>query len=305
MKQEFYYPSRDGKTQIHAIEWIPEGEMKGVLQICHGMVEYINRYDEFAEFMAGHGYYVTGHDHLGHGKSIQTEEDLGYFNEIRGNQYVIGDIHKLRELTMKKHPGVPYYMLGHSMGSFLLREYLTMYGTGLAGAIIMGTGYQGALVLNAGQLICRVLAAFKGWKYRSKFVDNLSFGSYNKKFEPAETTKDWITSDKERKKKYVDDPLCSYMFTLGAYYQMFEGMKVLTRKDSIARIPKELPILFVSGEDDPVGAFGKGIIKVYEKYKSAGIHNLSIHLYKGDRHEILNEVNRKDVYEDLRRWIES
>ena len=305
MKQEFYYPSRDGKTQIHAIEWIPEGEMKGVLQICHGMVEYINRYDEFAEFMAGHGYYVTGHDHLGHGKSIQTEEDLGYFNEIRGNQYVIGDIHKLRELTMKKHPGVPYYMLGHSMGSFLLREYLTMYGTGLAGAIIMGTGYQGALVLNAGQLICRVLAAFKGWKYRSKFVDNLSFGSYNKKFEPAETTKDWITSDKERKKKYVDDPLCSYMFTLGAYYQMFEGMKVLTRKDSIARIPKELPILFVSGEDDPVGAFGKGVIKVYEKYKSAGIHNLSIHLYKGDRHEILNEVNRKDVYEDLRRWIES
>ncbi|MCI5869120.1 MAG: alpha/beta hydrolase [Dorea sp.] len=305
MKQEFYYPSRDGKTQIHAIEWIPEGEMKGVLQICHGMVEYINRYDEFAEFMAGHGYYVTGHDHLGHGKSIQTEEDLGYFNEIRGNQYVIGDIHKLRELTMKKHPGVPYYMLGHSMGSFLLREYLTMYGTGLAGAIIMGTGYQGALVLNAGQLICRVLAAFKGWKYRSKFVDNLSFGSYNKKFEPAETTKDWITSDKERKKKYVEDPLCSYMFTLGAYYQMFEGMKVLTRKDSIARIPKELPILFVSGEDDPVGAFGKGIIKVYEKYKSAGIHNLSIHLYKGDRHEILNEVNRKDVYEDLRRWIES
>lgn len=305
MKQEFYYPSRDGKTQIHAIEWIPEGEMKGVLQICHGMVEYINRYDEFAEFMAGHGYYVTGHDHLGHGKSIQTEEDLGYFNEIRGNQYVIGDIHKLRELTMKKHPGVPYYMLGHSMGSFLLREYLTMYGTGLAGAIIMGTGYQGALVLNAGQLICRVLAAFKGWKYRSKFVDNLSFGSYNKKFEPAETTKDWITSDKERKKKYVEDPLCSYMFTLGAYYQMFEGMKVLTRKDSIARIPKELPILFVSGEDDPVGAFGKGVIKVYEKYKSAGIHNLSIHLYKGDRHEILNEVNRKDVYEDLRRWIES
>ena len=305
MKQEFYYPSRDGKTQIHAIEWIPEGEIKGVLQICHGMVEYINRYDEFAEFMAGHGYYVTGHDHLGHGKSIQTEEDLGYFNETRGNQYVIGDIHKLRELTMEKHPGVPYYMLGHSMGSFLLREYLTMYGMGLAGAIIMGTGYQGALILNAGQLVCKVIAVFKGWKYRSKFVDSLSFGSYNKKFEPAETTKDWITSDKERKKKYVEDPLCSYMFTLGAYYQMFEGMKVLTRKASMERIPKDLPILFVSGEDDPVGAFGKGVTKVYEKYKAAGIHNLSIRLYKGDRHEILNEIDRKDVYEDLKRWIES
>lgn len=305
MKQEFYYPSRDGKTQIHAIEWVPEGEIKGVLQICHGMVEYIDRYHEFAEYMSENGYYVTGHDHLGHGKSIQSEEELGYFDETRGNQYVIGDIQKLREMTMKKYPDAPYYMLGHSMGSFLLREYLTMYGKGLDGAVIMGTGYQSALILNAGQLVCRVIAAFKGWKHRSRFVDNLSFGSYNKRFEPAETTKDWITSDREKRQKYVEDPLCSYMFTLGAYYQMFEGMKVLTKKESLERIPKDLPILFVSGKDDPVGAFGKSVTKVYEKYKSAGIHNVSIHLYQGDRHEILNEVDREKVYHDILRWIET
>ena len=305
MKQEFYYPSRDGKTQIHAIEWVPEGKIKGVLQICHGMVEYIDRYHEFAEYMSENGYYVTGHDHLGHGKSIQSEEELGYFDETRGNQYVIGDIQKLREMTMKKYPDAPYYMLGHSMGSFLLREYLTMYGKGLDGAVIMGTGYQSALILNAGQLVCRVIAAFKGWKHRSRFVDNLSFGSYNKRFEPAETTKDWITSDREKRQKYVEDPLCSYMFTLGAYYQMFEGMKVLTKKESLERIPKDLPILFVSGKDDPVGAFGKSVTKVYEKYKSAGIHNVSIHLYQGDRHEILNEVDREKVYHDILRWIET
>ena len=305
MKQEFYYPSRDGKTQIHAIEWVPEGKIKGVLQICHGMVEYIDRYHEFAEYMSENGYYVTGHDHLGHGKSIQSEEELGYFDETRGNQYVIGDIQKLREMTMKKYPDAPYYMLGHSMGSFLLREYLTMYGKGLDGAVIMGTGYQSALILNAGQLVCRVIAAFKGWKHRSRFVDNLSFGSYNKRFEPAETTKDWITSDREKRQKYVEDQLCSYMFTLGAYYQMFEGMKVLTKKESLERIPKDLPILFVSGKDDPVGAFGKSVTKVYEKYKSAGIHNVSIHLYQGDRHEILNEVDREKVYHDIHRWIET
>lgn len=305
MKKEFCYPSRDGVTQIHAVEWIPEGEVKGVLQICHGMVEYINRYHDFAEYMCERGYYVTGHDHLGHGQSIRNEEDYGYFEEKKGNQFVIGDIQKLREMTIEKYPDVPYYMLGHSMGSFLLRQYLTMYGKGLSGAIIMGTGYQRSAVLNMGQLVCRVIAAFKGWRYRSRFVDKLSFGSYNKRFEPGETSKDWITSDKDHRQKYVNDPLCSFMFTLGGYYQMFEGMKVLTRKESMERIPKDLPVLFVAGADDPVGAFGKGVEKVYKKYKTAGMQQVSMHLYEGDRHEILNETDREQVYEDLYQWIES
>ena len=173
MKHEFYYTSRDSVTKIHAIEWLPDRDIKGVLQICHGMVEYIDRYDEFAEFMSEHGYYVVGHDHLGHGKSIQTEADLGYFDERKGNQYVIGDIYQLQEMTRKKYPDVPYFMLGHSMGSFLLRQYLTMYAGGLAGVIIMGTGHQGMLTLCAGRMICRVIAAFKGWKYRSAFVDRV------------------------------------------------------------------------------------------------------------------------------------
>ena len=303
MKHEFYYTSRDSVTKIHAIEWLPDRDIKGVLQICHGMVEYIDRYDEFAEFMSEHGYYVVGHDHLGHGKSIQTEADLGYFDERKGNQYVIGDIYQLQEMTRKKYPDVPYFMLGHSMGSFLLRQYLTMYAEGLAGVVIMGTGHQGMLTLCAGRMICRIIAAFKGWKYRSTFVDNLSFGGFNKKFEPGETSKEWITSDKKKRDEYVRDPLCSYTFTLGAYYQMFAGMKVLVRKGSMKRIQKTLPVLFTAGSDDPVGAFGKNVTRVYEKYRDAGIKDVSIHLYEGDRHEILNEVDRQNVYRDILTWI--
>lgn len=303
-KNEFYYKSRDGVTKIHAIEWIPDGEVRAVLQMCHGMVEYIDRYDEFAEYMTKKGFYVAGHDHLGHGESIQGEEYYGFFHEEKGNQYVIGDIHKLRGMIREKYPEVPYFMMGHSMGSFLLRQYLTMYSQGLSGAIIMGTGYQPYPVLAAGQFVCRIVAAFKGWKYRSELVNSLSFGSFNKKFEPGETKKDWVTSDKEKRREYVSDPLCSFTFTVSGYYQMFEGMKSLTRKDSMKRISKDLPVFFVAGADDPVGNFGKGVRKVYEKYKAAGMKKVDIKLYRDDRHEILNETDRGQVYEDIYLWLE-
>lgn len=304
MKKEFYYLSRDGKTQIHAVEWMPEDEPKGVLQICHGMVEYIERYHEFAEYLCRHGYYVTGHDHLGHGKSVKDETEYGYFPKKNGNRCVIGDIHQLRMITSKKYPGVPYLMLGHSMGSFLLRQYLTEHGDGLSGAVIMGTGYQPLAVLEAGQVVCRVTALFKGWKYRSKFVDNLSFGSFNKRFEPGETGREWVTSDSELCRRYVEDPLCMFRFTVGGYYQMFEGMKAVARAGSIAQIPEDLPILFTAGADDPVGAFGRGVMKVYRKYKSAGMRKVAVKLYAGGRHEILNETIREQVYEDLFVWCE-
>ncbi len=304
MKKDFYYLSRDGKTQIHAVEWMPEDEPKGILQICHGMVEYIERYHEFAEYLCRHGYYVTGHDHLGHGKSVKDETEYGYFPKKNGNRCVIGDIHQLRMITSKKYPGVPYLMLGHSMGSFLLRQYLTEHGEGLAGVVIMGTGYQPMAVLEAGQLLCRVTALFKGWKYRSKFVDNLSFGSFNKRFEPGETGREWVTSDTELCRRYVEDPMCMFRFTVGGYYQMFEGMKALSRAGSMAQIPRDLPVLFTAGADDPVGAFGKSVKKVYKKYKSAGMKKVAIKLYAGGRHEILNETIRNQVYEDLFVWCE-
>ena len=202
MKQEFYYPSGDGQTKIHGIVWRPETDVKAVLQICHGMVEYIDRYNDFAQYLAERGVCVVGHDHLGHGESVQSEEYLGFFHESHGNKYVITDIHRLRRMTEKDYAGVPYFMMGHSMGSFLLRQYLTMRAEGLAGAIIMGTGYMPHGLLAAGQMVCRTIAAVKGWQYRSEFMNQLGMGGYNKQFEPSESTKDWITSDEEMRKKY-------------------------------------------------------------------------------------------------------
>ena len=303
MRKEFSFLSSDNATRIHAMCWEPEGEVKGILQIAHGMVEYVDRYHEFAAFLADKGIYVVGHDHLGHGQSVNSEDEYGYFPQPDGNKMVIGDIHKLRKLTEEKYPGVPYFMLGHSMGSFLLRQYLTMHSNGLAGAIIMGTGHQPLMILKAGQFVCKITAFIKGWKYRSELVNSLSFGSFNKKFEPAETPKDWVTSYKPIRDVYVKDPLTSFTFTVGGYYQMFEGMKVLDTKGSVEKIRKDLPVFFVAGADDPVGDFGKGVQRIFEKYKAAGIQDVEIKLYKDDRHEILNETDREVVYEDLYSWI--
>ena len=196
-KKEFYYPSTDGKTQIHAIRWEPEGKPKAILQIIHGMVEFIDRYDGFASFLTEHGYLVTGEDHLGHGASVQSDEYHGYFGK-EGNAWVIADIHRLREMMQKEFPGVPYLMLGHSMGSFLIRQYITEngadYAKGLSGVIIMGTAWQPAAVLAAGKLVAKMLGINKVGK-SAKLLDGMSFGSYLKRIDNPRTIPDWLTKD--------------------------------------------------------------------------------------------------------------
>lgn len=304
MKNEFYFKSSDGVNQIHAVEWIPEGEVKGVLQMCHGMAEYIERYHDFATFLAQHGYYVVGHDHLGHGKSVTSMEKLGFFHETNGNEYVIADIHALRSDTAKKYPKVPYFMMGHSMGSFLVRQYIGMHGEGLAGAIIMGTGDQPNLILSAGKMICKVIAAFKGWEYRSKLVDSMAAGGYNKRFEGETDTSGWLSRDPANGKKYANDPLCGYVFTVNGYFHMFSGMAKMNTQEKACKIPTELPIFFVAGAEDPVGNFGKGVENVYKRYQNCGMKDVMIKLYENDRHEILNEYDREQVYQDILSWLE-
>ncbi len=304
MKQHFYYPSQDGTTKIHAIEWVPEGDVKSVLQISHGMVEYIERYDEFSTFLSQRGFYVVGQDHLGHGESVTSEEQHGYFHATRGNEYVIGDIHELRRITAEKYPDVPYFMLGHSMGSFLTRQYITMYGKGLAGTIIMGTGNQPLALVRLGKLLCRIVASIKGWTYRSKFVNNMAFGGYNRTFKPARTNMDWISRSTENVDQYIKDPWCTFTFTVNAYYHMFRGMEQLLNPKNFAKIPRELPIFFIAGKEDPVGDFGKGVAAVYKKYKNSGFEDVKLKLYENDRHEILNEPDRKHIYQDIYKWLE-
>ena len=304
MKNEFYYLSKDEKTKIHTIEWIPETKVKAVLQLCHGMVEYIDRYHDFAEYLSQNGYYVVGHDHLGHGKSIYNSERLGFFNEDNGNDCVIGDIHQLRVRTEEKYPNVPYFMLGHSMGSFLVRQYIGFYGAGLAGAIIMGTGDQPNAILQMGKAVCKMTAAFKGWHCRSGFVDNMAAGGYNKRFEKETDGSNWLSRNPENVRIYRNDLLCGYMFTVNAYYHMFDGMVKMNQQEKAGRVPKSLSVAFVSGKEDPVGNFSKSVRKVYKRYKSYGIQDVKIRLYEDDRHEILNELDKEQVYQDILMWLD-
>lgn len=304
MKREFYYPSKDGLTQIHAIEWIPEGEIRGVLQIAHGMVEFIDRYDLYANFMASQGFYVVGNDHLGHGKSVTDESQLGYFAKHDGNFCVLGDMQQLREDTQKKYPDLPYFLLGHSMGSFLARQFIEKYGEGLAGAIIMGTGYQSAATLDLAIGLTGVFQRARGGHYRSSTINNMALGSYNKSFEPARTKNDWLTKDDAVVDAYEANPLNQFMFTVNGYYNLFRGMRYSERQANLDRIPKDLPVLVVSGAEDPVGEFGKGPRTVAEAYRNTGIKNVTLKLYPGDRHEILNELDKETVYKDLLSWIE-
>lgn len=304
MKQDFYFPSADGQTTIHASQWIPEGTVRAVLQISHGMVEYIDRYDRFARYLNEQGIYVVGNDHLGHGESVVSDEKLGYFRHPDGNECVIADLHQLRQITAKKYPDVPYFMLGHSMGSFLIRQYMMLHGEGLSGVIVMGTGSQPGIALAAGKAICKVIAACRGWGHRSFLVNILAFASNNTKFRPARTHMDWLTKDESIVDVYLADPWCTYTFTLDGFYQLFRTLQFIQKEENIRQIPRELPVLVVSGADDPVGGFGKGVRTVYDGFLAAGLKDVEMVLYDEDRHEILNETDYLMVYGDLLTWLE-
>ncbi|MFR8170188.1 MAG: alpha/beta hydrolase [Marvinbryantia sp.] len=301
-KEHFTYHSNDHVTEIHAIRWIPEGKVRAVLQISHGMVEFIDRYDEFAGYLAERGILVTGNDHLGHGKSVQSEEHYGYFAKEDGNKTLLKDIHRLRRITQQKYPEVPYFLLGHSMGSFLVRQYLCIYGEGLAGAVIMGTGYQPRIATQFGMVLTTAMAKVLGWNYRSFLVDAMAFGGYNRKFGKL-SGKAWLSRNEENVNTYMKEKLCNFRFTLNGYYNLFYSIYTLSFENFLNGMPRDLPVLFVSGDDDPVGQFGKGVTKVYRQFLRMGMTKVKCRLYPQDRHEILNEVDREDVYGDIYYWM--
>ncbi len=302
--KDLYYDSVYGVHKIHACEWDPDGEPKAVLQIIHGMTEFAARYDEFARFMADNGFLVVGEDHLGHGDSVNSPEDYGFFRERNGNKCVLEDIRTLRDMTRNKYPDVPYFILGHSMGSFLARQFMARYGGGLSGAVVMGTGSRPASVLSAGMALCRMIALARGWRYRSRLVRNMASGNYNKKCGNA-TPAEWLSKNDKNKAAFLADPKCAFIFTVNGYYNMFYSFRDCQDRNTMAKIRKDLPVLLVSGEDDPVGDYGKGVEQAYRLYKEAGLEDVQMKLYKGDRHEVLNELDRQDVFRDLLEWFES
>ena len=301
-KTEFTFQSSGKMADIRAVKYEPEKAVCAVLQIAHGMDEFIDRYDGFAKYLCDKGFLVVGNDHLGHGGSVRSKDDWGYFGE-NGNQVLLDDMYKLTETVKKEYANVPYFLLGHSMGSFYARQYIAEHGDELDGAIIMGTGFEPEYKLKAAMLMCKTIAMFKGWRHRSNLVNSLAFGAYNKRFEPARTPSDWLTKDEKIVDWYRNEPRCTFVFTLNGFYNMFTGILRLHDKELMNRVPKDLPLLFVSGQEDPVGSFGKEVEASVEYMKNLGIRDVRLKLYQNDRHEILNETDKETVYEDLYNWL--
>lgn len=307
-KESFTFLSNDGKTMLHGARWRPQSvECHAVLQIAHGMVEYIERYAEFASYMAERGYLVVGHDHLGHGASVADRTDWGYIAAENGGWLMAEDMHALRRMTETENPGLPYFMLGHSMGSYLLRKYLTEYGSGLAGALIVGTGSVPDASVRAGMQAAKLLARLQGWRHRSRLMESLFFsGPYHKyNMDGKDLEHNWLTKDLEIAGKYFADPRCTFRFTLNGFYTVMQVVSYVGKRENAAKIPKGLPVILLSGEDDPVGNMGKGVRSVERQLREAGIRDLSCKLYKNDRHEILNETDRGTVYRDILKWCEA
>lgn len=303
-KEEFYFESRDRQNKIHAIKWIPSVEKPVcIFQIVHGMAEHIDRYDEFARFLASKGILVVGEDHLGHGKSVPKGGLYGYFCEQDAASVVVRDVHRLKKMMQEQYPGVLYLILGHSMGSFILRNYLFRYGSGIDGVVIVGTGMQSRFTLLAARVVAAVQKLFLGPKHVGKFIDKASFGSFNDRFEPARTPFDWLSRETANVDRYLADPMCGFVFTLNGFATLFQLIHNCYDKEKLADMPKQLPILLLSGADDPVGNYGNSVENVYQSYLEHGMQNVQMKLYEKDRHELLNETDRISVYGDIYRWI--
>lgn len=302
MTEERFIPSSDGVSRLHVMHWRPEGEAVAVLQLVHGMTEHIRRYDEFARFLAAQGIAVVGHDQLGHGETAGAVERLGYFAKEKGEVYLIQDIRRVHHLTEKWYPGVPNLLMGHSMGSFMVRRYLTRYGAETDGVILMGTGNQSEFLLLLGMAVVRLTGLLHGGWYRSPLLHKLVLGNYNRKIRKAETDSDWLSRDRERVRQFEDDPYCHFRFTCSAYEDFFQVMLDLKHRKWLRKMPKDLPIFLVSGKEDPVGSYGRGVGSLYRLYRRLGMEDVELKLYDGCRHELVNEIGREQVFEDLSSW---
>ena len=305
IKKEFYYKSKDGENKIHAVTWTPEnGSIRGILQIVHGMAEYVERYEDFALYLAEQGFLVVGEDHLGHGKTAPDMDKLGYFTKKSPATIVVKDIHSLRLHIQKLYPHVPYFFLGHSMGSYITRKYLACYGKGIDGAIICGTGWQNTVETTAGILLARFIGYIKGDDYRSKLITKIAFGKYLDQVKEPRTANDWICANSEVVDKYEADDLCGFTFTLNGYRTLFMLVRYACNSMKIKKTP-DISLFFIAGSEDPVGQYGKGVMLTYDMYNKLEFSDLSAKLYPGMRHEILNEIEKDKVYEDVLNWIEA
>ncbi len=283
--EEFDFKSKD--TNIHAYKWLPEKtNPKAVVQISHGMVEHAGRYEEFAEKLVNSNYAVFANDHRGHGKTADSEEDLGHLSDEKGWKLTVEDMYRLTNIAKEKFSEVPLFIFGHSMGSFLTRDYISKYGKDTEGVILSGTGGDPKLMAKIGSLIAKVQMLFSGKKSKSEFLNNLIFDEYNSNFKPNRTDFDWLSRDDSEVDEYIEDPLCGFVPSAKFFQDLFKGLEKIHSRENIKNTPKNLLIYLISGSDDPVGGFQEGVKEVYDLYQETNHENVSVKFYKNARHEL-------------------
>jgi len=297
----FTLTTPDG-TEVFVNRWLPDGEVKGVVQISHGMAEHSSRYARFAERLTGRGYAVYASDHRGHGRTAGTR---GAFAADEGWQTVVGDLRAVTDRAREEHPGLPVFLVGHSMGSFLARSYAAEHGAGLAGLVLSGTAGSAGPLGNVGVLVATAQARIRGHEHASGLMNSLTFGQYNAAFKPTRTEFDWLSRDPAEVDKYVADPDCGFVFTAGGFVDVLKGLAAVNTDRVASRIPKDLPVHLAAGSMDPVGNQGKGVEEVAEQLRRVGVADVTVTMWPGARHEILNETNRDEVETEIADWIEA
>ena len=303
IRKEYSFPSKSGIADVFARCWIPSDGAKAIFQICHGMAEHGERYEDFAAYLCKKGFAVLVNDHVGHGKSVKSDDDLGYFGENGGWDTFVEDERTLTEMIADEFSGLPIIFFGHSMGSFIAREYTRRYGNDERIKAVIFCGSSGKNPASAIAIkLAGAIAKIKGSRHRSKFIDKIAFGTYNSRIPNAKTSFDWLTTDSALVDKYIDDKYCGYLFTAVGYRDLFTILDRVSGKDWYNVVYNKIPILLTAGEEDPVGLYGKGIKQIYNDLKQAGKEDVTVKLYPGMRHEILNEICKEQVYEDIATW---
>lgn len=301
MRSDFWFDSC-GAGKIHCCRWMPEGEPKAVLQIVHGIAEFVERYDTFANYLTGLGFVVVAEDHMGHGQSINGEGIQGYFHG--GWFAAVADTYHLLEMMKEEYPGLPCVLFGHSMGSFMARSILCKYpDSGISAAIICGTGWQPTFALPVLVKVITSICSKTGETNPNEKLQGMVFGSYNEKVEHQRTPFDWLTRDAGIVDEYIRHPLCGFTASCGLLRDMMSGIYYIQKKENLARMRKDLPVFFIAGGDDPVGSYGKGVHQAAAAFRKAGMTDVSVRVYPLCRHEILNEINKEEIFEDVSTWI--
>lgn len=301
-KKSDYIKTFDGKNN-HLIHWFDEEkEPKVIVHIVHGMAEYADRYDDFARFLCSHGMTVFANDHRGHGFT-QTDGKLGFFESSDGWNYVVKDLKTIEELIKEKYPNIPYVMLGHSMGSFLARTFVIKYSDAVNALILSGTGFHPGKISGIGKSIAYIQKALFKATSPSHLLNYLTFGSYNKTYKNRKTKFDFLSRDEAVVKKYIDDPLCGFVCPNSFFIDLIDGLDFIHDTENLHKMNKSLPVLLISGSDDPVGDYGKGVDKVEQMFISHELKRVDKIIYPEARHELINEINKQEVYKDLLNWI--